>query len=189
MWGGHSPSEEVTAHGSRWAGVECWRDGIFTRGLIVDITDRRGTSYVELESPVEGDDIEAALAAAGLDPEPGDALLINCGREAFEAEHPDWRPYVDPRPGLEASCLRWIRDNDLAVVCWDMLDAKPNSLGLDRTVHCAIYAFGVALVDNCSLGDLAALAHEEERYECALFIAPLDVRGGTGSPVNPVALF
>ena len=52
-----------------------------------------------------------------------------------------------------------------------------------------IVFMGVPLLDNAYLDDLAAACREENRWEFLLTINPLNVRGGTGSPVNPVAIF
>ena len=56
-------------------------------------------------------------------------------------------------------------------------------------MHGAIFAYGVALLDNALLAPLARACIEEGRDEFMLMIAPLRVRGGTGSPANPIALF
>jgi kynurenine formamidase len=189
MWGGYDRESVLTTDGSRWGGIERWRHGILTRALVADIPRYRGRPYVDLDSPIEGDEIRAALAAEGLAAQPGDALIVRGGREAFEEANPVWQPYADPHPGLAVSCIKYLHEEDISVVCWDMMDAKPNPLGTYRTIHRAIYAFGVALVDNCSLTDVCTAAADEGRYECALFVAPLEVRGGTGSPVNPIAVF
>ena len=56
-------------------------------------------------------------------------------------------------------------------------------------IHGVIFSYGVALLDNAHLGDLAVAAAEEKRYEFLLSVQPLRVVRGTGSPVNPTALF
>jgi hypothetical protein len=48
---------------------------------------------------------------------------------------------------------------------------------------------GLWLVDNCHLEALAATCRELGRWEFAFAIAPIALVGGTGSPVNPLALF
>jgi hypothetical protein len=45
------------------------------------------------------------------------------------------------------------------------------------------------LLDNCDLEALAAAAAVRNRWEFMFQTAPLPVRGGTGSPVNPIATF
>jgi hypothetical protein len=56
-------------------------------------------------------------------------------------------------------------------------------------MHSAIFAFGTPLVDNALLEPVAAVCAEEGSYEFLLVIAPLVVEGGTGSPINPIAVF
>jgi hypothetical protein len=47
----------------------------------------------------------------------------------------------------------------------------------------------VALLDNALLEPLARACIAEARDDFMLMIAPLRVRGGTGSPANPIAMF
>ena len=48
---------------------------------------------------------------------------------------------------------------------------------------------GLPLLDNADFDELAAVCSELGRWEFQLVIAPLVVKGGTGSPVNPIAVF
>jgi hypothetical protein len=93
------------------------------------------------------------------------------------------------RPGLHASCLKFIRETDVSILVWDMMDHMPNEYGVPWTVHGVIFAYGVGLVDNALLEPLAAVCAEEGRYDFMLILAPLLVVGGTGSPLNPLAMF
>ena len=122
--------------------------------------------------------------------EPGDALVVYSGRENWNEVNPDWGTAGAPaRPGLHASCLKFIRESDCCVLVWDMMDHSPNGYDLPWSVHGAIFAYGIGLLDNALLQPLAEVCAEEGRYEFMLTINPLRVVGGTGSPVNPIALF
>ncbi len=48
---------------------------------------------------------------------------------------------------------------------------------------------GMPIVDNCELEDLAPVCAELGRWEFQLVVAPLVITRGTGSPVNPLAVF
>jgi hypothetical protein len=48
---------------------------------------------------------------------------------------------------------------------------------------------GLPLLDNANFEELAAACEELGRWEFQLVIGPLVVIGGTGSPVNPIAVF
>ena len=188
LWNGRSPDKEITTNGARWGGIEHWRDGITTRGVLLDVPKHRGEEFVTVERPVHGWELEEIAEAQGLTLEPGDALVVYSGREAWQSAHSPGPGYTPPSPGLHASCLPFLRDHDIAVLVWDLMDANPNEYELPWTVHGAIFAYGVALVDNALLQPLALACEEAGRYEFMLTLAPLPFIGGTGSPVNPLAL-
>ncbi|PYM32469.1 MAG: cyclase [Candidatus Rokuibacteriota bacterium] len=191
MWNGRDPRKEITFDGA----IEHWADGIITRGVMLDVPRHRGVPCVTQETPVHGWELEDILATTGLTLEPGDAVCVYAGREAWQAANPD-RPYSRPfgpgrqeRPGLHVSCLSFLRDHDVSVLVWDMLDHLPIGYDIPWGVHAALFAYGVALLDNALLEPLACASVEEGRSEFMLVIAPLKVVGGTGSPANPLAVF
>ncbi len=53
----------------------------------------------------------------------------------------------------------------------------------------ALVAMGMPLLENLDLERLATEATARSRWSFLFIAAPLDLRGGTGSPVNPLALF
>lgn len=189
MWNGRDPAREISFDGARFGGVQHWKDGIVTRGVLLDVPRHRGESYVRQERPVHGWELEAIAKAQGVAVEPGDAVCVYSGREAWQAANPDRAYGPEPKPGLHASCLPFLRDHDVAVLAWDMMDLTPNGYDIPWTVHGAIFAYGVVLVDNALLEPLARVCAEERRWEFMLVVAPLLVVGGTGSPANPLAMF
>jgi kynurenine formamidase len=195
MWNGRDPDKEITFDGATFGSVEHWSTGLITRGVLLDVPQYRGEPYVTLDKPVHGWELEDIATAQGVALEPGDALVVYSGREALQADYPDKYygvPFGTPnpeRPGLHASCLPFLRDHDVAVLVWDMMDCMPNGYDIPWSVHGAIFAYGIALLDNALLQPLAEVCAQEGRYEFMLTIAPLKVIGGTGSPANPIALF
>lgn len=192
MWDGKKPSEVLTFGGATYGSVDAWSEGILTRGMLLDVPRHRGQPYVTVDAPVHGWELEDVAREEGVAIEPGDAVFVYSGRDAYARDHGGvWANPVTgaPRPGLHASCLPFIRDHDIAILGWDMMDASPNEYGLPWTVHGVIFAYGVALVDNALLEPLARACAEEGRYEFMVTINPLRVMGGTGSPANPIAVF
>ena len=53
----------------------------------------------------------------------------------------------------------------------------------------AINAMCVHLLDYLQFEDLARECEEHGRWESLFVAAPLRLHGGTGSPVNPIAVF
>jgi len=202
MWGGRDPDEVFQVGGVRFGGVQHWATGILTRCVLLDVPRFRGTDYVDYDSPVHGWELDEILAGLDLSLSPGDAVAIYQGRERWQAAYPDHGygrvpnvsnqsvggPHKFDKPGLHASCLRFLRDHDLSTLCWDMLDASPYPYDITYSVHGAIHAYGMALIDNVVLEPLAAECAERGQYEFLLVVAPLVVEGGTGSPVNPLAV-
>jgi kynurenine formamidase len=189
MWDGRKPEDVITFSGSKYGTIDEWSNGILTRGVLLDVPKHRGKPYVTEEEPVHGWELEDIAREEGVRLEPGDAVLVYSGREAYAQDHGGAWGGGSSRPGLHASCLPFVRDNDMSVLGWDMMDASPNDYGIPWTVHGVIFAYGVALLDNSLLQPVAEACADEGRYEFMLTINPLIVIGGTGSPVNPIAVF
>lgn len=188
MWQGWNPGETITTSGTRRGGIENWSSGIVTRGVLLNVPAFRGTDYVTADRPVYGEELRAVADHQGVEVQPGDCLVVYSGRQRWNEHNPPIG--TEPvRPGLHASCLEYIRDTDCALIAWDMQDATPVAWGMPWSVHAAIHAFGVAIIDNCDLADLAAACAAEQRDDFMLVVAPLIVTGGTGSPANPLAVF
>jgi hypothetical protein len=200
--------------GVQWGDIDKWGDGLVTRGVLLDVPRYRGVEFVDMDSPVHGDELASVARQQGVVIEPGDAVVIYSGREAWtrakglwgsdtqadaccsaedsasaESASPLSSLQRNARPGLHASCLKFLRETDCAMLVWDMMDATP--IGYEElawAVHAAIWAYGLALVDNALLEPLAFACRELDTSEFMLMVAPLRVEGGTGSPVNPIAI-
>jgi len=195
MWNGRNPKQEITFEGATFGAVEHWSEGIITRCVLLDVPRHRGVASVTHDAPVHGWELDEILSKRGVRLEPGDAVAVYSGRDAWQAANPDM-PYGRPfgggpniRPGLHVSCLPFLRDHDVSLLVWDMLDHLPIGYDIPWAVHAALFAYGVALVDNALLEPLATACAEERRDDFMLVIAPLRVVGGTGSPANPLAVF
>jgi kynurenine formamidase len=158
--------------------------GLVTRGIHVDIPALRGTGWVDVEHPVTGADIDGALAAKGVEFIAGDALLLDMGRDRWEAEGGAFSH--DGTPGIGIDGASWIAEHGVSLLCWDFLDAfHPDQAFVP--VHMLLWAIGLLLVDNCDFSRLRA-ALPPDRAAGALVVAPLDIEGATGNNVNPIVL-
>ena len=128
MWNGRDPKKEITFDGSNWGSVDNFSEGIITSGVLLDIPKHRG-SFVTVDRPVHGWELEDVAKAQGVAIEPGDALVIYSGREAYNEANPD-APWGsgDPKPGIHPSCLPFVRDRDVCLIVWDMMDCGPPRL-------------------------------------------------------------
>ena len=116
MWNGRDPNVEITTEGANYGAIHHWREGITTRGVLLDVPRFRGEPSVTIEKPVHGWELEAICEAQGVTIEPGDALVVYSGREAWQTANPTWSGYSPPSPGLHASCLPFVRDHDVSAL-------------------------------------------------------------------------
>lgn len=185
------PTERVTAHGALELGIDALRDGVVSRGVLLDVPRVRGVPWLEAGEPIGVEDLERTEAGSGVRVESGDVLLVRTGRWALRAEHGPWEPH-ERLAGLHASCLPWLRDRGVAALgCDGVSDVVPSRVnGVRLPIHqVAIVALGLHLLDNLELGRLAEACGEEGRWAFSLTLAPLVVERGTASPLNPIALF
>jgi kynurenine formamidase len=185
------PAETVTAHGATRLGIHHLQSGIVTRGVLFDVPAARGVDTLEPGEPIFPDDLEAAEERAGVRVGAGDALLVRTGRWRWRDEHGPW-DLGRRAAGLDASCLPWLRERDVATLGSDGIsDVIPSRVeDVFMPIHTVtIVVLGVHLMDNLDLDALAAACGEEGRWEFLFTVAPLVLRRGTASPVNPIAVF
>ena len=164
-------SEEV---GCTKLGLDNLKEGIVTRGILVDMTRLKGAQRAP-GAPVYTSDLEAWEKQTGLKVSPGDALFVYntvaAGRGA--------------NGGFDLSVLPWMRARDVSVT------SGVRALSDDRHAdhRLVLAALGMYLLDGVVLDQLAETAARLNRWEFMLVVAPLRVPGSTGSPVNPLAMF
>ena len=186
MWQGRDPDVEITTQGAQFADITHWSTGIITKGVLLDVPRHRGEPHVTADRPVLGSELEEIARTQGVTVEAGDALLVHSGWESYSRSGEDGSA---GRPGLHPSCAEFIRDHDVALLGWDLMDARTGTDDLPWPVHGVLFNFGVALLDNARLEPIAAACAEEGRHEFMFMLLPLNVARGTGSPANPVAMF
>jgi kynurenine formamidase len=164
-------------------------DGLVTRAVYVDIPHHRGTDWAD--RPVDGADIDAALAAAGFVLEPGDALCLDMGRDRFEAAtgHVLGGPETaqDAGGGLSADGARWVAEHQVSILAWDMLDSR-DAKATYASAHILTWAIGLLLLDNCDFAALRRAHGPGTKVAGALVVALLAVEGANGVNLNPLVL-
>ena len=190
MYNGYS-QEEVVDEGARKLGVNNVKSGIFSRGILMDIPRLKGVPYLEAGTPIYPADLDAWEKKAGLKVSSGDVVFIRTGRWPARDEKGPWD--ADKKAaGLDATCARWIKDHDIAMIGSDAaLDVLPSGVkGNSHPIHqLVLIAMGIPIFDNCDLEAVAEEAAKQKRWEFLLTAAPLAVPGATGSPLNPIATF
>ena len=185
MYNGFSKND-VNEDGCQKLGIANVKQGILTRGILMDIPRLKGVDYLPPGTAVYIEDLEAWEEQTGVRVSPGDVIFVRTGR---------WATPGSAGPGsagLHASVAPWLRERDVAIVGGDYAnDAMPSGVqGVFLPIHqLAIVAMGVRLFDNLDLEALAEEAVRQGRWEFMLSASPIPVEGGVGSPMNPIATF
>ncbi|MDP6536836.1 MAG: cyclase family protein [Gammaproteobacteria bacterium] len=183
--------DTLTAQGAGRLGIHNAFRGIFTRGILVDIPWLWGVDYLEPGTAITAADLEAWEARTGVRIGSGDVLLIRTGRWERVRQVGQWN-FLERAAGSHASLAKWLKERDVAVIGSDgVSDVMPSGVeGLLNPLHeLVIVGLGMPILDNLVLDPLAAAVREKNRFEFLLVGSPLRVEGGTGSPMNPLALF
>lgn len=191
MYNGFS-RREVTAKGAQKLAITNLKQGIFTRGILMDVAALKGVPYLELGAAIYPEDLEAWEKKAGIKVGAGDAVFIRTGRWARRAAKGAWDVEKAGSAGLDASCARWLKQRDVALLGSDAAsDVLPSGIeGVTHPVHLlTLNAMGVHIFDNCDLEALGEASAKRKRWSFLLTAAPIPITGGTGSPLNPIATF
>lgn len=191
MYNGY-PVADVTVHGANNGAIDALKEGIVTRGVVLDIPRVKGKSWLELNEAIFPEDLQAAEKAQGVQVEEGDVLFVRTGRHARSRALGPWNGLQDGLAGLHPSCLPWLYERRIAAMGADgASDRFPSGYEeLVAPIHLVtIVAMGVHLIDNCDLEAVSEACAERSRWAFLLMIAPLVLRRGTASPVNPLAVF
>ena len=192
MWNGYPIDEFVTMErGATKNAILTMRHGVVTRGVLYDIPRLRGVPYLGAGERIGVDDLEAWETQSGARVGPGDAFLLRWGRWARQDASGPFDTGAESA-GLDNTVIPWLRERDVAIIGWETPAYMPQPPGdLPRlALHdFALTMLGVHLLDRADFDDLAAAAAERSRWEFMLTIATLPIPYGTGSPVNPIAVF
>ena len=185
------PEESINHVGTGNMGVHHMKNGIFTRGVLVDVPLLKGVSYLEPGTSITIEDLEAWEKKSKITVQSGDVLLIRTGRWALEKEKGMWK-FDENAAGLHASTAKWLKERDVAVLGSDgSADVLPSGCeGQTHPLHqLVLFGLGMPILDNLNLEDLSKVALNQNRWEFLLVVAPMRIIGGTGSPVNPIATY
>ncbi len=189
MYDGRAAREAVDAAGARFGAVS-QLGPLVTRGVLLDLPAALGVAWLEPGHAVHAEDVMAAERALGVTIEDADAVLLRSGALRRRRETGPWDPAA-ASAGWHVDAMPLLAERGIALLGGDGdSDVRPSPVeGLHSPVHAlAIAAMGVPLLDNLDLERLSAVCAEAGRYAFLLVVTPLNVPGGTGSPVNPVAI-
>ncbi len=185
------PSGSVTSRGrdrrrDRGRSRTAWSDGACCstcRGS----AGCRGSSPASTSSPRISRAPSASRASTVGE---GDILLVRTGHARRCAELEPWDT-ANAKAGLHPTAARFLAERRVAALGSDgNSDTAPSTTeGIDFPIHAlTLNAMGVHLLDYLQFEDLVAACERSGRWEFLFVAAPLRIVGGTGSPLNPIAI-
>jgi kynurenine formamidase len=191
LYNGH-PADSVTAEqGATKCGIQRVRT-IVSRALLLDVARAQGLDLLPAGHRITAADLDAAAAFAGVAPAPGDIVLVRTGQMTFFKRRDREGYLLGDQPGLTTDSIRWFHRHDVAAVAIDTLAMEvfpcedPDVLFPVHMIQ--IRDMGLTQGQNFDLEALAAHCADDGVYEMLLVANPEPVTGGTGAPVNPVAI-
>lgn len=159
---------------------------IVTRGILLDVAAHRGVDSLDMGEAIGRHELDACAAAQRVTPRPGDVCLVRTGWMRLFAS--DRARFDSGEPGLSNDVSGWFHEHGLVALgadngAVDVLPGEPGvrPFGLHPRI---INRQGGYLMEYLDLEELATTG----THEFLFVAAPLRVAGGSGSPVNPVAI-
>ena len=161
-----------TTHGCRSHDVLALRNGIITRGVLVDLPGVEVTPGVMREWEEK----------TGIRIGAGDAVFLRSGRDIAGED--------GVIGGYHPSLIPFIKARDIAVLGSDSYQEVRSEQAVAMPIHFfALVGLGAHLFDNLYLESLAETAKRLNRWEFMFVAAPHPMPGGSGAAINPIALF
>jgi kynurenine formamidase len=187
IYNGH-PSSRIRSYGATRCGMENI-DGVVTRGVFFDMPAFRGVEVLDPADRITVADLEAISKKNGVIIGRGDAIVIRTGWPTVFAQSPE--RYWAGEPGLSADAAHWLAARDISLVASDNsaicglnVEGRADE-SLDDDIHMIfLWRHGIYLIEMLWLEELAAKGQATFLF----VVAPLKIVGGTGSPVNPLAV-
>jgi kynurenine formamidase len=164
--------------------------GVVTRGVLLDVPASQSREHLDAGEGIGGAELTAAERAAGVSLLPGDAIFIRSGLD-LRLRRAGGDPDSEPREGFLAEALVWLHERQVGALCADCIERLPSGYRrLPMPLHqIGLAAMGLVMVDGCDLERLAEACRQRNRVTFLVAVAPLPIRGGTGSPANPLVVF
>lgn len=189
LYNGRRVEETQQENGLTFGSIYAMRNGIVTRGVLLDVAGARSVPYLEPTEMVTVQDLEAAEHQSNVRVGRGDALFVRVGLRPWEDEHGPQDPHA--RAGLGAKCVEWMHEREVALFGGDCIELMPYPSEVIRMPlhHIGMPSMGLALLDWPEVEELSSVCKLYKRWAFMLTVAPIRLRRATGAAVNPLCIF
>lgn len=187
-------SSLVDVTGAHTMDITAMAHGIVGRGVLIDVPRHRGVKWLEPGEVVTREEIEEIEKEEGVRLSSGDVLVLRTGHHRRRKEMGAWNADYsgEGRAGLDPYSMLLLKEREIAAFLPDgdgeVVPAYVE--GLLYPIHpLQITAMGMACTDSLQFEELVGVCEEEGRYTFMVVLAPLRLPKGTGSQLNPIAIF
>lgn len=160
---------------------------ILRRAVLLDIARANQMETLPKDFAITPEHLDRTLRAEGVSIEEGNVVLLRTG----------WAKYWDDpvqfiaggagsqacSPGPELAAARWLSERGIFAAGSDTVAFEKVPSSMPVHVHLLVES-GIHIIENLNLEELA----NDRVYEFLFIALPLKIRGGTGSPIRPIAL-
>ena len=185
------PASDVTSRGAARNGIDKVHAELVSRGVLLDIAALKGVACLDPGYPITTADLLAAEDAQGVAVGVGDVVIVRTGQMSTTNGFTDWSRFHGREAGLHYETAELFDERSVAAVAADntMVEATGHLDGYVVPFHMlALVNLGIHLGEFWYLEDLARDCADDGVYEFLLVAQALPITGGTGSPLNPLAI-
>jgi kynurenine formamidase len=192
MYNGHD-AKYVDSKGVHRLGIEHTRDKMIGRGVLLDVARFKGVPWLDEGYAISNAELDAVAAKEGVTIGEGDFVIIRTGQMERCLESNKWGGYAGgDAPGVRFENCYWCHQKSIAAICSDTwgVEVRPNET--DEVMQpwhwVVIPALGLTMGEIFYVKELAEDCAADGVYEFLFAGPPLVITGGTGSPINPLAI-
>jgi len=185
------PGSSVDSRGAHHGGFERVHADFVSRGVLLDVARWQGVDCLPSGYAITTADLEAVEASQGVRVGEGDIVMVRTGQMSTVGDFAKWDAFRGKEAGLHWETAAWLHERRVAAVAADnsMVEATGQIPKVWVPFHMlALRNLGLHLGEFWYLERLAADCAADGVWECMLVAQGLPIEGGSGSPVNPVAL-
>lgn len=159
---------------------------IVCRGVLLDVAAYKKVDLIPGDQHVTRADLEETSAQQEVRIREGDVVLVRTGNGARWKDPAAYLAGV----GVQSDASEWLAEQKVRAVgadnvVWDVPGVVDPELEVTLPGHVILLVrHGIHILENMFLEELA----RDKGYEFLFVCLPLKIRGGTGSPIRPIAL-
>ena len=186
IWNQVSADDALGVRGWTKSGTDKYPP-IVARGVLIDVAKYKNMAYLPSSYAITVADLQGTLKMQGTTLRPGDVVLTRTGVMALWPDPAKYR--LADQPGLSLEAAQWLVEKQQAMLLGADNFGVESFPSKDPENFVPVHTYleaerGVSLLEALWLEDLS----KDQVYEFLFIASPLKLRGGTASPLRPLAI-